>query len=134
MLIREPRNKAQFRTPKTAQENPQKAPPKVPQPYTGNASISGGASTGVSGPPAAGGGDYDSPWEWKVNKVEREFEKRFSVNEKPVAAPRKKTNTNPNANPIEKPARVNPPATESGDTPLNSGYQVDPTIPLENQG
>lgn len=98
--------------------------------------------TGGAPPPitagGGGGGDYDSPWEWNVNKVEKEFEKRFSVsNKQPVPQPRKKPSAsiNLNANPIEKPARTNPPKINTGTNgdPMK-GYQVDPTIPLENQG
>jgi len=84
--------------------------------------------------------------------VEQEFEKRFSVGElaKPVAAPRKAPNArgaapppppnargtalpppsmhNQNINPLPKPQRTNPPLTLT-----EKEYEVDPTIPLENQ-
>lgn len=96
------------------------------------------SSSDANGPPAAGGGDYDSPWEWEAKKMENEFEKRFSVKDhskqsaKPQPQPRRKP-TNSNANPIEKPIRTNPPSI-SNIQPMVNGYQVDPTIPLENQG
>lgn len=134
--------------PKPKQEIPQRTAPKPPLPYSGN--VVSPTSPSVSSPPpvAVGGGDYDSPWEWKVNNVEKEFEKRFSVggDSKPVVAPRGSKRpgvaappppvNNHNINPVPKPHRANPPPPVPF-TPTNlkeKEYQVDPTIPLDNQG
>jgi len=92
-------------------------------------------------------GDYDAPWEWK----QKEIDKRFSVDGQPNAT---KTNTvqikhvsdienqpsaRQNINPIPKPARtIHEPTPKLLPKPADSDsstfYQVDPTIPLENQG
>lgn len=141
--------------PKPKQEIPQRTAPKPPLPYSGNVAspTSPGATATTplnqTGPPI-GGSDYDSPWEWKVNKVEQEFEKRFSVAgdaNKPTVAPRSGTVgkrpaappppiNNQNINPIPKPHRTNPPPPVPTTPTImkEKEYQVDPTIPLENQG
>ena len=88
----------------------------------------------VSSPPTD---DYDAPWEWKENTVQKALNKRIST---PVG-PTKNINTD-SGHPVPK-ARIStiphspPPAHNvSVSPPLESpkGYQVDPTIPLENQG
>lgn len=83
-------------------------------------------------------GNYDAPWDWKIKKVESDFDKRFSLQEQPpVAAPRKKSTPNvithatvSNANPIPKPKRD--PSIKIAEA--DKEYEVDPTIPLDNQG
>lgn len=87
-----------------------------------------------AGQPVASQGDYDAPWEWKVKDVQAEFEKRFSVSEKksPVIASRQKPNI-PNGN---------FPRTNSHSRPVQNNFQekrndiceIDPTMPLDNQG
>lgn len=140
--------------PKPKQEQ-QRTAPKPPLPYSGNVSSpTSPASIVMSPPPVAvaggGGGDYDSPWEWKVNNVQKEFEKRFSVggDNKPAVAPRGTTGSkrpgaapppplnNQNINPVPKPHRTNlpPPAPTAPTNLKEKEYQVDPTIPLDNQG
>lgn len=143
-----------FRPP-PKQDGPQRSAPKPPLPYSGNVGIKPSLTAQPSQAAlGGGGGDYDSPWEWKVSKVEQEFEKRFSVGElaKPVAAPRKTPNArgaaplpptargaappppsmhNQNINPLPKPQRTNPPPPQLSLT--EKEYEVDPTIPLENQ-
>ncbi|XP_057300584.1 SH2 domain-containing adapter protein B-like [Hydractinia symbiolongicarpus] len=87
-----------------------------------------------AGQPVASQGDYDAPWEWKVKDVQAEFEKRFSVSEKksPVIASRQKPNM-PNGN---------FPRANSHSRPVQNNFkekridvcEIDPTIPLDNQG
>ncbi|XP_047139915.1 SH2 domain-containing adapter protein B isoform X1 [Hydra vulgaris] len=101
-------------------------------------------------------GEYDAPWEWKMKDVEADFEKRFSVgvesassikpplnsshpNKKPVPAVRNQSITSINtavvANPVQKPARSNKDVSVSKAEDLSrKEYEVDPTIPLKNQG
>ena len=154
---------ANFRTPsvskplpKPKQEIPQRTAPKPPLPYSGNVASPTSPTSAVSSLPqvavGGGGSDYDSPWEWKVNKVEQEFVKRFSVggdSTKPAVAPRSGAAggkrlgpappppiNNQNINPVPKPHRTNPPPPIPA-TLINrkeKEYQVDPTIPLDNQG
>ena len=148
---------ANFRTPSVSKPLPKpKQAPKPPLPYSGNVTSPTNPASAVSNPPpgaiGVGGGDYDSPWEWKVNNVEKEFEKRFSVggDNKPAVAPRggaagsKRPGSsappppinNQNINPVPKPHRTNPPPPVPA-APTNlteKEYQVDPTIPLDNQG
>jgi len=95
--------------------------------------------------------DYDAPWEWKVQKVEQEFEKKFSVTDPPIIGqlnqerlsitptPRKPSSAtpaekpairNPAINPVPKPVRT----SRTDDVFATALYEVDPTIPLDNQG
>ena len=90
-------------------------------------------------------GDYDAPWEWKARNVEEEFAKRFSIGneqQQPIAPPRKKSSPNillknMNINPIAKPMRNTFKDEETPNAFETSGpkaYEIDPTIPLDNQG
>ena len=89
-------------------------------------------ASGQAGLKGAGSQDnYDAPWDWKVKKMGKDFDNNCQVVNQD-----KEMNTNHLPRCIPDPFTVSEKSSDEVESaePAIRGYEVDPTIPLENQG